>query len=327
MTTQVFATRLNGDERMAMVETVFLTAVALIGLALVQRQDRGPATGGAGRKGTAPRGRAPGGRGGQAALTALCWLLALLLLLPHLTLLLLSFVPAGTWTVETLPPAYTTRNYLALISEPERLRPLMNSLWMAAAATAGAVALALLAAGLTARRPSRAGRAVQGLMVLPWAVPGTVFAIALATTFGVHRPWAGRVVLIGTLWLLPLAYLIRNLPIAGRAILAGARALDPSLPEAAASLGAGRWRTLRRVTLPLLRPAIAAGATLAFATAVGDFVTSIVLYTYDTRPLALEILASLRSSDVGVAAAYGVFLMVISGLVFALGGERETVTT
>jgi iron(III) transport system permease protein len=57
--------------------------------------------------------------------------------------------------------------------------------------------------------------------------------------FSVHAPLAGRVVLIGTVWLLPLAYLVRNLPISSRSILAGFRALDPSLDEAAASLGAG----------------------------------------------------------------------------------------
>ena len=55
-----------------------------------------------------------------------------------------------------------------------------------------------------------------------------------------------RFVLVGTLWILPLAYLVRSLPLTGRAILAGFRALDPSLDEAAATLGAGRWRTLRR---------------------------------------------------------------------------------
>jgi iron(III) transport system permease protein len=144
--------------------------------------------------------------------------------------------------------------------------------------------------------------------------------------FSVHAPLAGRVVLIGTVWLLPLAYLVRNLPISSRSILAGFRALDPSLDEAAASLGAGRWRTLWRVTLPLLRPAIAAGATLAFVTGLGDFVTSVVLYTYDTRPLSLEILSSLRQGDVGVAAAYGVLLMVLSAVVFVLGSDRPAVS-
>src|SRR2546422_7888903 len=57
--------------------------------------------------------------------------------------------------------------------------------------------------------------------------------------------------------------------------LAGYRQLDPAFEEAAASLGAGRWATFRRVTLPLLRPALAAGASLAFVTALGDFETSL----------------------------------------------------
>jgi iron(III) transport system permease protein len=176
---------------------------------------------------------------------------------------------------------------------------------------------------LTVRRRAPGARWIEALLALPWAVPGTVFAIALATAFSVHAPWFGRVILVGTVWILPLAYLVRNLPITSRAIQAGVRALDPSMDEAAATLGAGRWRTLRRVTLPLLRPALLAGASLAFVTAFGDFVTSIMLYTYDTRPISLEILSSLRQSDVGVAAAYGVVLMLVSAAVFAIGsGSR-----
>jgi iron(III) transport system permease protein len=130
------------------------------------------------------------------------------------------------------------------------------------------------------------------------------------------------VVLIGTLAILPLAYLIRNLPIAAGSILAGFRQLDPALDEAAASLGAGRARTMWRVTVPLLRPAILAGAALAFATALGDFVTSIVLYTYHTRPISIEILSVLRGYDVGQAAAYGVVLMLISAGAMLIGTRR-----
>jgi iron(III) transport system permease protein len=228
--------------------------------------------------------------------------------------------------VETLPPAYTLQNYVALVSQPERLRPLGNSLWMATIATLAALLLAVVAGMLVVRRQDGWTRAAERLLSLPWLVPGTVFAVALATAFSIHAPWAGRVILVGTIWILPLAYVIRNLPIASRAVLAGFRGLDPALDEAAASLGAERWRTFRKITLPLLRPALAAGATLAFVTALGDFVTSIILYTYDTRPLSLEILASLRQGDVGVASAYGVFLMTLSALVFALGSERKVVT-
>ena len=209
------------------------------------------------------------------------------------------------------------------MQDPVRVKPLLNSLWLASAATAASVAISLLAGILVVRHRVRGRGALEALLALPWAVPGTVFAIAIATAFSVHAPLAGRIVLVGTVWILPLAYLVRNLPLTSRATLAGFRALDPSLDEAAASLGAGRWRTLWAVTVPLLRPSLVAGATLAFATALGDFVTSIVLYTYDTRPISLEILSSLRQADVGVAAAYGVVLMAVSATVFAVGGTRS----
>jgi iron(III) transport system permease protein len=320
MTTQIVATRLNGDNELAMIETVSLTLIALVALWLLRAGGLDRSSGG--RKGVAPA-LVPVRRPAMRRIIAgLAWGLALLLLLPHLTLLLVSFVPVGTWTTEPLPPAYTWRNYLTLIEDPVRARPLLNSLWLASAATAAAVGLAVLAGILSVRRRVRFGGVIEALLALPWAVPGTVFAIALATTFSVHAPLAGRFILVGTLWILPFAYLVRNLPITSRAILAGFRALDPSLDEAAATLGAGRWRTLRRVTLPLLRPALVAGASLAFVTAFGDFVTSIMLYTYDTRPISLEILSSLRQSDVGVAAAYGVVLMAVSAAVFALGADR-----
>ena len=324
MTTQIVATRLNGDVAMAMVETVALTLVALLGLWLLRRTEGREVIGG-GRKGggAVPAKVRPQTR---RLMTGLATALTLLLLLPHFTLVLLSFVPVGTWTTEPVPPAYTVGNYLALFSEPERFRPLFNSVWMATLAMVAAMAIAVAAGHLIVRKRVGVRGPIEWLLSLPWVVPGTVFAIALATMFAVQAPLAGRFVLIGTIWLLPLAYLIRNLPMAGRAVLAGYRQLDPSMEEAAATLGAGRWRTLRRITLPLLKPALAAGATLAFATGLGDFVTSIMLYTYDTRPISLEILSSLRSADIGVAAAYGVFLMVISAVVFAIGSDRRTAT-
>jgi iron(III) transport system permease protein len=321
MTTQIVATKLNGDLGLAMVQTVALAAVALVGLVLMRRTQGTRSVAVRGR-GTAPAARAlrrPLARGAAAALG---WTLAAVLLLPHLTLLVVSLVPIGTWTTELLPPVYSLGNYVALLREPERLRPLLNSLWMAVIATAGALALALWAGRVVVQRRATFGRAVEALTTAPWAVPGTVLAIALATAFSARQPWIGRWVLVGTAVILPLAYLIRNLPIAAGSVLAGFRQLDPSLDEAAASLGAGRFRRIARVTVPLLRPALLAGGALAFATALGDFVTSVVLYTFDTRPISIEILGALRQFDVGIAAAYGVVLMGISAAAMAVGTRR-----
>src|SRR3989442_1117149 len=253
---------------------------------------------------------------------ATLWRGMVLLLLPHLTLILVSLVPYGAWTTEILPPVMNLENYRRLFSEAERLRPMWNSLWMAAASTAVAVAIALAGGWLVVRRRVAWRRAIEALLALPWALPGTVFAIALAITFSVHASLQLRFVLVGTAVILPLAYLVRALPLTGRGVLAAYRQLDPSLEEAAASLGAGRWRTLARVTLPQLRPGLAAGASLAFVAALGDIVASIVLYTYETRPVSIENLSSLRPSATGVAAAFGVVLMLVSAVVLGVGARR-----
>jgi iron(III) transport system permease protein len=324
MPTQILASKLNGDRQMSQVETVMLAAVALAGLWASQRAGGGrtgaPATG---VRGVAPARRAVGLPLQRAAAAAAGYALALVLLLPHLVMILISLVPAGTWTAEAFPPVLSLGNY-AQLADREHLRPIANSLWMATVATAAAAALGLGAALAASGVRRRLAGLLESLVGLPWAIPGTVFAIALATTFGVNAPWAGRFVLIGTPVLLPLAYLVRSLPLTGRAAFAGLRGLDPAQVEAAAALGAGRGRTLRRVILPQLRPALAAGAGLAFVTALGDFVTSIVLYTYDTRPIAIEILANLQLQDLGMGAVYGVLLMTGSAAAFLLWSPADS---
>ena len=321
MTTQIFASKQNGELGLATAETVALALVALLGLVLLRRTEGDAILVGLG-KGTAPRRRVLRRPLVRVAATLAGWSLAVALLLPHLTLILVSLVPYATWTTETLPPVLALDNYRRLFSEPERLEPLLNSFWMALASTGGAVAVALAAGWLVVRRRVRVRGWIEGLLAIPWALPGTVFAVALATAFSVSAPLALRWILVGTVVILPLAYLVRGLPVTGRAILAGFRQLDPTLEEAAASLGAGPWRTLRRVTLPQLRPALAAGASLAFVGALGDFVTSILLYTYRNRPISMEINAALRVNEIGVAAAFGVVLMVASALVLGIGTRR-----
>ncbi|HVR07920.1 MAG TPA: ABC transporter permease subunit [Thermoanaerobaculia bacterium] len=333
MPTQILASKLNGDRPMSRVETVMLAAVALAGLWASQRAGAAVAPA-SGLRGVAPARRRVGSPLTRGAAAVAGYALALVLLLPHLVMILISLVPVWTWNAEPFPPVLDLRNYAQLVDRVHLL-PIVNSLWMAAAATAAALGVGLAAAlaatgpagpapgGGRRRRMPRLGGVLEALVGLPWAIPGTVFAIALATTFSVDAPWLGRFVLIGTPVLLPLAYLVRSLPLTGRAAIAGLRGMDPALAEAAAVLGAGRARTLRRVILPQLRPALAAGAGLAFITALGDFVTSIVLYTYDTRPISIEILANLQLQDLGMGAVYGVLLMAGSAAAFLLWSPAE----
>ena len=131
----------------------------------------------------------------------------------------------------------------------------------------------------------------------------------------------GRFILVGTFWILPLAYFIRNIPLVAQAAIASFRQYDVTLEEAAHGLGARWGTTMRRVAAPLVLPGLAAGGLLAFVTALGEFVSSILLYTYRSRPISVEILSQLRAFDFGAAAALGVVLAVLMTLVFAAGGR------
>ncbi|MEM8993913.1 MAG: ABC transporter permease subunit [Acidobacteriota bacterium] len=321
MTTQIVASKANGQLQLAQVEAVILASLALLGLWVIRRLQGEDAVSSA--HGIAPERRTVQSPAARAGFTVVGWGLAILMLLPHLTLLLISFVPIGTWTTELLPPELSAVNYQELFSEPERLRPMVNSLWMATVATLGALTLGLVAARQSIRSGGRLGGALEGLIALPWAIPGTVFALALATAFAVDAPLLLRFLWVGTPIILPLAYLVRCLPITGRSALAGLRQLDPALEEAAASLGAGTVRRFWRVVVPLVRPALVAGLGLAFITALGDFVTSIVLYTFTTRPISIEIASALRVQEFGIAAAYGVLLMILSAAAFLVWGRGE----
>jgi len=316
LTTQLYASKLNGENGLVAVESVILALVSLAFLVPLQRYEAAREYTGA-SKGLGAVTRERSGRGWLLTLAAA--LFVVFLLLPHLTVLLVSFVPEGTWTTETFPPVYSAEPYRRMFGQAEQLRPVLNSLKMATVATIANVAFAFAAAYLLARTRVRAKGLVNALVTLPWALPGTVLAVALASTFSVNRPLAGRFVLVGTFAILPLAYFIRNIPLVTRAALSSFRQLDPSLEEAAASLGAGPAVTMRRVVLPLVLPGLMAGALLAFVTALGEFVASILLYTNRTRPISMEMLSQLRAFDFGGASAYGVLLIVLVALVFAAG--------
>jgi len=320
LTTQIYASKISGALQLALVETVILAAVSLCFLWVLRRSEgrRQYAGTGKGVQQVRRRIQTPWAR---AAVTIAGFAVVTLLLLPHLTLLLVSFVPEGAWTTQILPSRYSPDNYAALLRDPELLRPVLNSLQMASLATAANVVFCFLAAYLVVRGRVRGRGLVSALLVLPWALPGTVLAIGLATTFSTHQPLVGRFVWVGTFWILPVAYFIRNTPLVAQAAIASFRQFDPTLEEASYSLGAGWALTMRRVALPLVLPGLAAGGMLAFVSALGEFVASILLYTPRSRPISIEILAQLRAFDFGAGAALGVILSLLMAAVFAFGGR------
>jgi len=312
LSVEIYNRKLEGNWRAAAVESLVLAAVSLTGLVLAR-----------GRLLTAPRRGAPRTYRSRpqgilaVALTLGMGLFSLIWLLPHLTVILLSFAREGSWTVSILPLRYGLENYTHLASDPRAFSPIGNSLRMALFATAAAVVVGVAAAHRIVAG-GRIGRLLDLLAALPWALPGTVLAFNLLAAFGLFQIGGWRLSLMGSALLLPLAYFIRHLPLVVRATHGAFASLDRSLMEAALSLGARPRLAFRRVALPLLWPGIAAGALLAWVSILGEFVASILLWIPSNQPISMEIYSRLRIYDFGGAAAYGSLLIVLVALALAI---------
>jgi iron(III) transport system permease protein len=309
LATQILVSKLNGSIALAYVETTVLAVTAVVALLLLRWLEGRRRYAMAG-KGRATRGtvRSPLAR---AVLPVLAVLLVVLLVLPHAMVILVSFARDGAWTTQLLPPEYTLDNYRQLGTERELWRPITNSIGMAGIATAAnaVVCFAIAYVVVLSKAPGR--RMIALLAALPWAIPATAIALGLAATFDRNEPAQLRVLLVGTFWILPLAYFIRNIPLVTSAIEGSLRQMDPTLEDAARGLGASRWLALRRVILPAARPGLVAGTMLAAVAAVGEFVASVVLYTHANRPISVEILSQVRSLAFGTAASYSVLLILL----------------
>ncbi len=309
LSTQIVASKLNGSMGLAYVETTVLALSAVAGL-LLFRWLEGKRKYTSSGKGAATR-RILGSQRARVIAAALSILTVVILILPHLMVVLVSFARDGRWTTQVLPPEYTFDNYRRLVTEAALWKPIMNSVWMSLIATAANVIVCFVAAYLIVMRKFAGRRLMEILTALPWAIPATAIALGLAATFNRNDPLSARILLVGTFWILPLAYFIRNIPLVSTAVESSLRQMDASLEDAARGLGASWWLTMRRVILPAARPGLIAGALLAAVTAVGEFVASVVLYTHANRPISLEILAQLRALAFGTAAAYSVLLILL----------------
>ena len=309
LSTQIVASKLNGAMDLAYVETTVLAVGAIAALILLRWFER-RRTYAVSSKGSAVRSRLQSSTA-RALAPMLGAVLVVILVLPHAMVILVSFARDGAWTTQVLPPEYTLDNFRRLATDSDLWVPIWNSVSMTAIATALDIVVCFVAAYLLVLRRFRVRWLLAILLALPWAIPGTAIAIGLASTFDRNSLLGARVLLVGTFWILPLAYFVRGIPLVSSATEGSLRQMDPSLEDAARGLGASWWLTMRRVVLPAARPGLVAGAMLAGITAVGEFVASIVLFTHANRPISMEILSQLRNFAFGTAAAFSVVLIAL----------------
>ena len=171
------------------------------------------------------------------------------------------------------------------------------------------------------RRRSRVTAVLDGLLMVPYVVPGVVMGIAFVTCFN-----APPLAITGTGLVIVLSVFIRRLPYAARSATAAMQQLPPNLEDAAVSLGYSRGRAFLRVTAPLILPGIIAGGIMSFVTAINELSSSLVLYVGNTITMPVRIYVSVINGDYGTAAAMSSLLLAMTGicvtLVFRLTGER-----
>lgn len=310
MTMQIYLSRTNGDLDMAATQSTILSIVSIAFL-LIMRWYQGARNYQNLSKGVSVHRTEIKSKAGRYVTIVLSFIGTIILMLPILVLVLISFSVDGTWTVQILPPQYTMSHYIDLFTDSKTWRPIANSLQLSAIASIGIVLFGVAAAYSMVRLKFRGKTLLDVLIMLPWALPGTVVAVNLIAAFSQPNVFSFGQVLIGTFWIIPLAYFVRHLPLVFRSTSATLMQMDPSVEEAARNLGASWWYSFRRVVFPMALGGILAGTLLAFVQCIGEFVASILIFTPRTTPLSVAVFQRMYNFEFGTACAYGVLQIVV----------------
>ena len=203
------------------------------------------------------------------------------------------------------------------IKDPQTIEALYTTVGLSLAVTLVNCFMGTMIAWILVRDEFPGKSIVNATIDLPFALPTIVAGIVLLSLYGSDSPVG--IDLAYTEWGVMVALLFITLPFVVRSVQPTLIELDEDMEEAAASLGASRLTTFRRIILPSLRPAILAGAGLAFARAIGEF-GSLVLLAGSVKVASLYIFAKIESNDpVGAAAISVVLLLVSVGILLIIG--------
>lgn len=225
-----------------------------------------------------------------------------LLVLPTVIVIVVSFT--SSYSLQFPPPGYSLRWYAALGNAWQLQFAAWNSFTVALWTTVLSVVLGVGAALAIARSESMTAKVLDSLFMSPLVLPALAFGLSALMLFSlVGLPISPLTLVIGhTIVCVP--YLIRT-------TVAALAQLDTVLLESSASLGASRWYSLRRITLPLIRPGILAGAFLAFMSSFDNVPVSLFLRDARTDMLPIRMWQDLEGKlDVTIAAVSGVMIVV-----------------
>jgi len=176
--------------------------------------------------------------------------------------------------------------------------------------------MGIMLAWLLARQVFPGRRTLEFMAMLSFAIPGTVVGVSYIMAFNVPP-----IELTGTAMILIICFVFRNLPVGVRGGIAALSQIDRSLDEASATMGAGAFTTLRRVILPLLRPAIVAALAYSFVHAMTGVSAIIFLVSAKYNMATAYIVGRVEAGEIALAIAYSSLLIVLM-LIVVLGIER-----
>ena len=243
--------------------------------------------------------------------------------MPHLGVVLTSISGIGTWYDSALPAVFTAEHYTGALGHPLAIGSIRNSLFYSSIAVMLDVVFGVAIGFLVVRTRVWGRGLLDGLAMLPLAVPGLVMAfgyvaMSLEWPFRAGDPLAGFVDVIGAepnpVPLLIIAYAVRRLPYMVRAVVAGLEQTSKELEEAALNLGAGRMTVVRRITMPLIMANLIAGGLLAFSFAMLEVSDSLILAQRDQHfPItkAIYVLFERLGDGQYIASAMGVWGMAL----------------
>jgi iron(III) transport system permease protein len=244
-------------------------------------------------------------------------------ILPHLGVVVGSF--AERWFFTILPTEISTRYYAEVFTNGLTATSITNSLLYSGLSAFVDLGLGLLIAHLLARAVFPGKSLLDALAMLPLALPGLVLAFGLLMSYNWHGWWSWINPRNNPTFLLVISYALRRLPYIVRAAYAGYQQTSITLEEASYNLGAGRWRTFSRITLPLIAPSLIAGTILTFCFAMLEVSDSLILamearFAPITRGI-YEVMGRPSPDSASLACALGVLAMGLLGGGLFLGSK------
>lgn len=247
------------------------------------------------------------GRWRYATLGLLVVYFLLIIGLPFGILLFASFIPFYIPSLDMLSKL-TFENYRFVFEHPSARDGVRNSLLLGATAATATMALTAVIAWITTKTRLRGRAALDFLAFVPIAIPGLVLGVSFILQY--LSPAFRFLPIYGTLWILVIAYTTKYLPYGMRTNSSAMLQIHRELEEAAGASGASWWTMFRRITLPLLRPALVAGWLYIFIVSVRELSASVLLVTGESTVLAVVIFDLFESGKSNAVAALSVMLII-----------------